>query len=186
MRLAICVVLGAITLGLTGFAVATGSADANAKACAPGYSPCLPVASDLDCNQIPDAKKPVRVMGSDPYGLDRDRDGVGCEIVGEGGGAKSPWGLILRKPPRKEALSARIGDALTVVGWSPRSARGKRYYLCATTTRVVTCKVVTLRGTVQNLGTWRIKRRQVAEGFFRLELQDTRGNAKASDTVPIR
>lgn len=47
--------------------------------CAPGYSPCLPTAGDLDCADIPSSKKPVQVTGGDPYGLDGDGDGVGCE-----------------------------------------------------------------------------------------------------------
>ena len=47
--------------------------------CAPGYSPCLPRTSDLDCDEIPASKKPVRVSGADPYRLDADDDGVGCE-----------------------------------------------------------------------------------------------------------
>lgn len=49
------------------------------KSCTPGYSPCLPRGSDLDCDEIPASKKPVRVTGSDPYRLDADNDGVGCE-----------------------------------------------------------------------------------------------------------
>jgi len=47
--------------------------------CAAGYSPCLPAAGDLDCGDISTSKKPVRVTGRDPYGLDRDGDGVGCD-----------------------------------------------------------------------------------------------------------
>jgi hypothetical protein len=47
--------------------------------CEPGYSPCLPITSDLDCADIPDSKKPIRVTGSDPYRLDADGDGRGCE-----------------------------------------------------------------------------------------------------------
>ncbi|HET8604663.1 MAG TPA: hypothetical protein VFM09_12095 [Marmoricola sp.] len=47
--------------------------------CEPGYTPCLPVTADLDCADIPDSKKPVRVSGSDPYRLDADGDGWGCE-----------------------------------------------------------------------------------------------------------
>ena len=47
--------------------------------CAPGYSPCLPVVGDLNCDQIPASKKPVKVTGSDPYNLDADGDGIGCE-----------------------------------------------------------------------------------------------------------
>ena len=54
------------------------------KKCTPGYSPCLPPASDYDCaGGSGDGPKyvqgPVRVTGSDPYGLDPDHDGVGCE-----------------------------------------------------------------------------------------------------------
>lgn len=88
----------------------TSTAESLAEtACAPGYKPCLPVRADLDCGQIPDAMKPVRVTGADPYGLDADRDGLGCEVFGEGGGTRSPWGLILRKPPKKEATSGGSG-----------------------------------------------------------------------------
>jgi hypothetical protein len=52
--------------------------------CTPGYSPCLPPASDYDCsggsgNGPKYVDGPVRVTGSDPYDLDRDGDGVGCQ-----------------------------------------------------------------------------------------------------------
>ena len=47
--------------------------------CQPGYSPCLPRVADLNCSDIPAAKKPVRVTGSDPYRLDGDGDGIACE-----------------------------------------------------------------------------------------------------------
>jgi hypothetical protein len=47
--------------------------------CEPGYSPCLPIVGDLDCDDIPEGKKPVRVTGSDRYRLDADNDGIGCE-----------------------------------------------------------------------------------------------------------
>jgi hypothetical protein len=35
--------------------------------------------TDLECSQIPDSKKPIRVTGSDPYRLDADGNGLGCE-----------------------------------------------------------------------------------------------------------
>ena len=52
--------------------------------CTSGYSPCLPPASDYDCaggtGDGPEfVSGPVRVTGSDPYGLDSDNDGIGCE-----------------------------------------------------------------------------------------------------------
>ena len=51
--------------------------------CTPGYSPCLPLASDYDCSGAtgdrPKYTGLVRVTGNDPYGLDADNDGYGCE-----------------------------------------------------------------------------------------------------------
>jgi resuscitation-promoting factor RpfB len=55
--------------------------------CTPGYSPCLPLGpSDYDCyggsgNGPAYTKQGVtyRVTGSDPYDLDSDNDGYGCE-----------------------------------------------------------------------------------------------------------
>ncbi|HSW37560.1 MAG TPA: G5 domain-containing protein [Candidatus Saccharimonadales bacterium] len=53
--------------------------------CDPNYSgACVPIASDVDCaggsgNGPAYVRGPVRVIGSDIYGLDRDGDGVGCE-----------------------------------------------------------------------------------------------------------
>ncbi len=44
--------------------------------CMTGYSPCLPIAGDLDCGEI---NGPVQVTGSDPYRLDADGDGIGCD-----------------------------------------------------------------------------------------------------------
>ncbi|WP_426998499.1 hypothetical protein [Pseudarthrobacter sp. N5] len=45
---------------------------------------CVPIASDVDCaggsgNGPAYVRGPVTVVGSDIYGLDNDRDGVGCE-----------------------------------------------------------------------------------------------------------
>ena len=59
-------------------AAAGGSAGKNNK-CEPGYSPCLPTVADLNCADISDSLKPIRVTGSDPYRLDGDGDGYGCE-----------------------------------------------------------------------------------------------------------
>lgn len=55
----------------------------NSSNCTAGYSPCLPPASDYDCEggsgDGPKYTGYVTVTGSDPYGLDSDGDGVGCE-----------------------------------------------------------------------------------------------------------
>jgi hypothetical protein len=55
------------------------SGGAGAGGCEPGYTPCLPRVSDLNCSEIPAEKKPVRVTGSDPYRLDADHNGIGCQ-----------------------------------------------------------------------------------------------------------
>ncbi|MBI4100850.1 G5 domain-containing protein [Candidatus Microgenomates bacterium] len=53
--------------------------------CDPNYSgACVPIASDVDCaggsgNGPVYVSRPVYVIGSDIYDLDRDGDGVGCE-----------------------------------------------------------------------------------------------------------
>lgn len=56
----------------------------SANSCDPNYEPCVPIASDVDCaggsgNGPAYVVGPVRVIGADIYGLDRDGDGVGCE-----------------------------------------------------------------------------------------------------------
>ena len=53
--------------------------------CDPNYEgACVPIDSDVDCaggsgNGPSYVEGPVRVVGSDIYDLDRDRDGIGCE-----------------------------------------------------------------------------------------------------------
>ncbi len=53
--------------------------------CHPSYSPCIAnLSSDVDCaggggNGPRFVQGPVQVRGSDPYGLDGNNDGVGCE-----------------------------------------------------------------------------------------------------------
>jgi micrococcal nuclease len=49
-----------------------------------GYSPCLPPGPDVDCaggsgDGPRYVRGPVQVRGSDPYDLDRDGNGVGCQ-----------------------------------------------------------------------------------------------------------
>jgi hypothetical protein len=52
--------------------------------CTPGYVPCLAPASDYDCaggsgNGPKYVYGTVKITGSDPYGLDADGDGYGCD-----------------------------------------------------------------------------------------------------------
>ena len=56
-----------------------------APRCDPNYSgACVPIASDVDCaggsgNGPAYVQGPVRVVGTDIYGLDADGDGIGCD-----------------------------------------------------------------------------------------------------------
>ena len=63
--------------------VQRSSDEGGSSNCTPGYSPCLPPASDYDCSDGegdgPEYTGPVVVRGPDPYGLDGNNDGVGCE-----------------------------------------------------------------------------------------------------------
>jgi hypothetical protein len=53
-------------------------AKARAKKCTPGYSVCIPPdVGDVDCGEL--GATDIRVSGDDPYGLDADGDGIGCE-----------------------------------------------------------------------------------------------------------
>lgn len=53
--------------------------------CDPNYADaCVPIASDVDCaggsgNGPEYVQGPVRVIGTDIYGLDRDGDGIACD-----------------------------------------------------------------------------------------------------------
>jgi|SRR6266487_6343009 hypothetical protein len=53
--------------------------------CDPNYTgACVPIASDVDCaggsgDGPAYVQGPVRVVGTDIYGLDRDGDGIGCD-----------------------------------------------------------------------------------------------------------
>ena len=53
---------------------------ATGAGCMSGYAPCLPITGDLDCADVRAlGKAPVVVGGDDPYRLDDDDDGYGCE-----------------------------------------------------------------------------------------------------------
>jgi resuscitation-promoting factor RpfB len=59
--------------------------DSSSGSCDSNYSGgCVPIASDVDCaggsgNGPEYVEGPVTVVGDDLYGLDRDKDGIGCE-----------------------------------------------------------------------------------------------------------
>ena len=64
--------------------VVVGTKSASTGGCDPNYTPCVPIASDVDCaggsgNGPEYVDGPVRVVGSDPYELDRDGDGIACD-----------------------------------------------------------------------------------------------------------
>lgn len=60
------------------------AAPAFGRDCHPSYDPCVPVASDVDCaggngDGPVYVDGPIKVVGPDEYGLDRDGDGVACD-----------------------------------------------------------------------------------------------------------
>jgi hypothetical protein len=61
-----------------------GSEDDGSASDCQGYDPCIPPGGDVDCgggsgNGPRYVDGPVDVYGSDPYGLDADGDGIGCD-----------------------------------------------------------------------------------------------------------
>ncbi|MFF5177564.1 G5 domain-containing protein [Micromonospora sp. NPDC000316] len=64
--------------------VAIGTKKAQSSRCDPNYTPCVPIASDVDCaggsgNGPAYVSGVVKVIGIDIYDLDRDNDGYGCD-----------------------------------------------------------------------------------------------------------
>jgi hypothetical protein len=164
------------------------SSPSRSAACAPGYRPCLPVRADLDCDQIAARLKPIRVTGDDPYGLDADRDGVGCEPSwdDDGSGLLSRWGLIIRRPLTKEAQTVAVGNTVWAVGWSPRAFRGRRFEICAVKPRGRCMRPVRrLNGRNQRFTTWTVRQGDTAGGLLRLRLR-VAGRGRADDFVGVQ
>lgn len=164
------------------------SADDHVRAatCAAGYVPCLPVRQALSCREIDRAKKPVRVTGADRYRLDPKGLGVACLVATAG--PESAWGLILRSSNNTESRRARIGDELRVVGWSPRSAAGKGFQLCAVLRLGGACLGSSgnvLNGRVtQTLGVWKVQRDDITAGALKVTLL-VGGKIRAVDSVLV-
>lgn len=65
-------------------AQASPSITTSRDGCDPNYEPCVPIATDVDCegrggNGPAYVQGPVKVVGEDIYELDRDKNGIGCE-----------------------------------------------------------------------------------------------------------
>jgi hypothetical protein len=76
-------IIGALVLALPLTGVISYDEPASDE-CAPGYSACLePEATDYDCadegNGPRFVESPLRVTGVDPFDLDPDHDGYGCD-----------------------------------------------------------------------------------------------------------
>ena len=64
--------------------IAVGTKKRTTSNCNPNYSPCVPIASDVDCaggsgDGPAYVDGPIQVIGTDPYDLDRDDDGTACD-----------------------------------------------------------------------------------------------------------
>jgi hypothetical protein len=114
-------------------------------------------------------------------------------LVGDNGRTRSPWGLVIQRPPGTEAASADAGDLLTIVGWSPASFKGVRYQLCQKRPTGLVCIPgpmpkqdlgYVLKGGVQTLGTWRVTRLSGVAGVLKIKLR-VGWRLRASDSVPL-
>lgn len=63
---------------------------------------CDPDHGDYDCDEIPDGQKPVQVPGEDPFGLDANNDGEGCELPSGGEDGGDAGGAPPEEPPAEE------------------------------------------------------------------------------------
>ena len=72
----IAVSAGAVAVAGAGFGLWGVNGGLTAEECSPNYEPCLPIVDNLNCSDI---GFQVTVIGFDVYGLDRDRNGIGCE-----------------------------------------------------------------------------------------------------------
>jgi hypothetical protein len=141
VRRTLMIAMGVIVAGGI-WLVPTPASAAAAEDCAAYVDLCdeFPGSTDRDCGEI---GHPVTLItpGVDPWGLDRDRDGTGCED-GTGGGTSSPTAKPTKtataKPTKKPSASPSRssvaaggngsagsgGPALPVTGAKPIAAAG--------------------------------------------------------------
>ena len=114
-------------------------------------------------------------------------------LAEDSGRGRSPWGLIIQRPPGTGASTADVGDLLTIVGWSPSSFKGVRYQLCQKRPTGLVCipgpmpkqdPGYVLQGRAQALGTWRVTRLSGVAGVLKISLRVGR-RLRASDSVPL-
>jgi hypothetical protein len=131
-----------------------------------------------------DALEPVRVTGIDRYGLDSALDSAAKSADKEAAHTVSV-GRDPAQATKKEAVVAKVGDTLTVVGWSPSGQTGEPFEVCARKPEGhCVARKANLKGAVQVLGTWKLARRDVADGFLRLVAR-VGGRNRADDGVRI-
>ncbi len=72
------IALAAICAGLLLVPLVTWVGKSHDARCTAGYAPCIPPKNDYDCSDLRELGV-IRVNGKDPYHLDADGDGKGCE-----------------------------------------------------------------------------------------------------------
>jgi hypothetical protein len=83
-----------------------GDGSGTTQSCALDYAGCVPVATDVDCAggggdgpAYVQGPVQVKVPGVDPYGLDEDNNGVGCDPVSaDPGGGAAPAPVAQQAP----------------------------------------------------------------------------------------
>lgn len=114
--------VGALSIGLfagTAHAEPSPTADVGEKSvgCHPAYVQCLPITDDIDCSD-PVITQPIElnVPGVDPYKLDDDGDGIGCEGESTPSTSPSPSKSPTKKPSASPSPRATKTPAVTSNG----------------------------------------------------------------------
>jgi hypothetical protein len=99
-------------------------------------------------------------------------------------GARAPFGLIIRKPRRKEATTVRVGDSVTLAGWSPARMRGETFRLYAGARVGTRIAEGPLMGVAQVFATWKVRGAPYSGEFLVVRLW-VDGKAVALDAVRV-